>query len=100
MTNNSKTNETRICIITVTGKDKVGIIARISTDLANIGVNIVDVNQKIMSDDFFVMTMASDMSYSDASISEVKEKLAKIASDMDLRINCQDEKIFTAMHRV
>ncbi|MGE4286426.1 MAG: ACT domain-containing protein [Phycisphaerae bacterium] len=93
-------SEAKICIITVTGKDKVGIIARISNELAALAVNIIDVNQKIMSEELFVMTMAADFASSDASIAQVRDTLAKVAEEMDLRINCQDERIFAAMHRV
>ncbi|AQQ10150.1 formyltetrahydrofolate deformylase [Sedimentisphaera cyanobacteriorum] len=93
-------NHSRICIITVTGRDQVGIIARISRELAELGVNIIDVNQKIMSEELFVMTMACDMASSKAAMSELKQRLAEVGQQLDLRINCQDEKIFTQMHRV
>lgn len=92
-------NESQICIVTVTGEDKVGIIARLSNAMAEDNVNIVDVNQKIMNH-FFVMTMACDMQNANVSMKEVQQQLAKIAEEMDLRITFQHEDIFTAMHRV
>lgn len=96
-----KTTETKseICIVTVTGQDKVGIIARLSTEMAAANINIVDVNQKIM-ENFFVMTMACDIAKSKANMKEIKEKIAVIAEDMGLRITFQHEDIFVAMHRI
>ncbi|ARN57371.1 ACT domain-containing protein [Sedimentisphaera salicampi] len=93
-------SHSRVCIITVTGKDQVGIIARISRELAELDVNIIDVNQKIMSEELFVMTMACDMASSSTTMSELKKRLAEAGEQLDLRINCQDEKLFTEMHRV
>jgi ACT domain-containing protein len=56
----AKKKTRQICIVTVTGKDKVGIIARISNIMAKVNVNIVDVSQRIM-EEYFVMTMACDI---------------------------------------
>jgi ACT domain-containing protein len=91
--------EPQICIVTVTGKDKVGIIARLSIAMAENNINIVDVNQKIMKN-YFVMTMACDMAAATVAINEINEKLAGIAEEMELRITFQHENIFKAMHRV
>ena len=95
----AKKNESQICIITVTGIDKVGIIARISTAMAKADVNIVDVNQKIM-EDYFVMTMACDIAKTELSIEQIQKRLARIAKDMTLNITFQNETIFKMMHRV
>ncbi len=95
----AKKNESQICIITVTGIDKVGIIARISTAMAKADVNIVDVNQKIM-EDYFVMTMACDIAKTELSIEQIQKRLARIAKDMELNITFQNETIFKMMHRV
>lgn len=89
----------QICIVTVTGEDKVGIIARLSSEMAKANINIVDVNQKIM-ETYFVMTMACDIANSSVSLKEIKEKIDEIAKDMSLRITLQHEDIFVAMHRV
>ena len=95
----AKKKESQICIITVTGKDKVGIIAKISNACARSNINIVDVNQKIM-EEFFVMTMACDIAGASVSMEEIQKRLAKIAKDMDLNITFQNETIFKMMHRV
>ena len=95
----NKPQEPQICIVTVTGKDKVGIIAKLSASMAQANINIVDVNQKIM-EDFFVMTMACDMAGASLNMKEIHAKLGQIADEMELRITFQHENIFKAMHRV
>ena len=95
----STKNERQVCIVTVTGEDRVGIIARLANMMADSQINIVDVNQKIM-EDYFVMTMAIDVKDSKLEISEIREELEKIAKDMSLNITLQDEKIFKVMHRI
>jgi ACT domain-containing protein len=97
--NKSGKNKSQICIVTVTGQDKVGIIARLSSEMAKADINIVDVNQKIM-ETYFVMTMACDLAGANVGIKEIKERIAAIADDMELRITLQHEDIFAAMHRV
>lgn len=95
----SKTKPRQICIITVTGKDKVGIIARISTAMAKGNVNIIDVSQRIM-EDYFVMTMACDVTEATESMEKLQARLARIGKEMDLNITFQHENIFKMMHRV
>ena len=89
----------QICIITVTGKDKVGIIARLSTMTAKAGINIIDVTQKIMAD-YFVMMMSVDTEKSSINMDAIQKRLDKIAKDMELVITFQHEDIFKTMHRV
>ena len=88
-----------ICIVTVTGMDKVGIIARLANEMAAANINIVDVNQKIM-EKYFVMTMAVDMGKANIDMPGLQKRLAKVAKDMKLSITCQHENIFKMMHRV
>jgi len=89
----------KICIMTVTGDDQVGIIAKLSNAMARANINIVDVNQKIM-EDYFVMTMACDIAESDIPMEKIKKRVDKLAEDMSLVITFQSEKIFKAMHRL
>lgn len=91
--------QSQICIVTVTGIDKVGIIARLANAMASVNINIVDVNQKIM-EEHFVMTMAIDMSRADIDIVKLKKKLDRIGEEMSLKITVQDATIFKAMHRI
>jgi len=95
----AKTKPSQICIITVTGVDKVGIIAKISNAMAKANVNIVDVNQKIM-EDYFVMTMAVDIVEAALPMDKIRKQLDKIGREMSLNIAFQDENIFKAMHRI
>jgi ACT domain-containing protein len=95
----AKKKEPQICIMTVTGADKVGIIARLATAMAKANINIVDVTQKIM-EDYFVMTMAVDVANATIGIDKIKKQLDRIGKEMLLNITFQDENIFKAMHRV
>ena len=90
---------TQVCIVTVTGTDRVGIIAKLASAMARANINIIDVNQKIM-EDYFVMTMAIDVAHASISIEKLKGRLDRIGKDMSLNISVQDENIFKAMHRV
>ena len=94
-----RTKTSQICIVTVTGIDKVGIIARLANAMAKANVNIIDVNQKIMGD-YFVMTMAIDLAKAKIDIENLKKKLDRIGTEMSLKITVQDATIFKAMHRV
>jgi ACT domain-containing protein len=89
----------QICIVTITGEDKVGIVAKLATTMARANVNIVDINQKIL-EETFVMTMAVDIAQSTLPMSQIKKRLDKVAREMALNITIQDENIFKAMHRV
>lgn len=89
----------QICIITITGKDRVGIIAKVAGAMAKANINIVDVNQKIMAT-YFVMTMAVDIAKATVDIPQIHKTLDKIGREMKLKIVFQDENIFKMMHRV
>ena len=91
--------KSQICIVTVTGRDRVGIIARLATAMARANINIVDVNQKIM-EDYFVMTMAADIGEATIDMGQIKKQLDRIGRQMALKITIQDESLFKAMHRV
>ena len=86
-------------IITVLGKDSVGIIAKVCTYLANNNVNILDINQTITGG-FFNMMMIVDYSNADEEFGTVVDDLDKLGEEIGVRIRCQREEIFTKMHRV
>jgi len=86
-------------IVTVTGKDTVGIIAAVCQELASLSVNILDINQTVM-DGFFVMNMLVDLSTSDKSYDLVRDALDQRGLSMGLSIRIQREDIFNAMHRI
>ena len=86
-------------IITVVGKDTVGIIARVCTYLADKHVNILDISQTIVQD-YFNMMMIVDMTNSARPFEELSRDLGKIGEEFGVMIKCQREEIFTSMHRI
>lgn len=86
-------------IITVVGKDTVGIIAKICTYLANNRVNIEDISQTIVQD-YFNMMMIVDASESNKPFADMVNELAQIGEEIGVKVRCQREDIFTKMHRV
>ena len=84
-------------VITVVGRDKVGIIARVSNVLSDTGVNILDISQTIMQD-MFTMIMLVDTG--SCACSELSEQLSGIGEKMGLDIRLQHEDIFKSMHRI
>ncbi|MHC4075913.1 MAG: ACT domain-containing protein [Planctomycetota bacterium] len=91
--------KSQICIMTVTGADRVGIIARLAAIMAKANINIIDVNQKIMAENF-VMTMAVDITKASINMEKIKKQLDKVGCEMSLNITFQDQNIFNVMHRV
>ncbi|WP_209691713.1 ACT domain-containing protein [Methanomicrobium sp. W14] len=86
-------------IITVVGKDTVGIIAKVCTYLAKNQVNIEDISQTIVKG-YFNMMMIADASESQKSFCEMAEELEKLGDEIGVKIRCQHEDIFTKMHRI
>ena len=86
-------------VITVLGKDKVGILARISTICAENDVNVVEVTQSIMQD-LFAMIMIVDISKSTVPFSELSDKLTAAGTEMNLTVHVMHEDIFNSMHRI
>ncbi|MGE5421763.1 MAG: ACT domain-containing protein [Ignavibacteriales bacterium] len=86
-------------IITVIGKDRVGIIAAISNVLADANVNILDINQTIMQE-IFTMIMIVDAKSSTMDVPELSRILADKGQDLGLVITTQHEDVFRFMHRI
>ncbi len=86
-------------IVTVIGEDKVGIIANVSTLLAEANANIVDISQTTLRE-FFTMIMLVDMEKASVPFDELKRRLNAKGEAMGLRIDAQHEDIFKFMHRV
>ena len=87
------------CIITVVGKDKVGIIAGVCQYLSDISVNILNISQTIV-EGYFNMMMVTDANNSQKSIAELAEGLEKLGASIGVSIRCQHEDIFNVMHRI
>ena len=86
-------------IVTVVGKDRIGIIASVCSLLANYQVNILDISQTVMQG-YFTMMMAVDTSKSEIPFVELAQKLEAKGEEMAMSIRLQREDIFEAMHRV
>lgn len=85
--------------MTIVGVDKVGIIAKASTLLADNNVNILNINQNI-DDGFFNMVLIGDLDNAQVSVEDLKEKAIALGKELGLEIRVQSEQIFTAMHRI
>jgi ACT domain-containing protein len=86
-------------IITVVGKDTVGIIAKVCTYLAENGVNILDISQTIVSG-YFNMMMITDISGATKSFAAISDEMEKLGEEIGVVIKCQREEIFEKMHRI
>lgn len=88
----------RRAVVSVVGKDQVGIIAKVTTVLANENVNIFDISQTILQD-FFTMMMIVDVTNLN-NLEALQQRLTDLGDPLGLTINVQLEEIFHAMHRV
>ncbi len=89
-----------LVFITVIGEDRKGIVAAISTYLYNQNINIVDINQRIMADGFFVMSMMVDVCDAAESMDDLSFGLKKIGDGLAMSVQVQHENIFRMMHRI
>lgn len=87
------------CIITVVGKDTVGIIARVCTYLAENKINILDISQTIVQG-YFNMMMVTDMDRATKEVGDVIVDLETIGKEIGVTIHCQKAEIFEKMHRL
>lgn len=86
-------------IITVVGKDTVGIIAKVCTYLAENGINILDISQTIVQG-YFNMMMIVDINEAQKSFGEMTDELSSLGEQIGVVIKCQKEEIFDMMHRI
>ncbi len=86
-------------VITVVGKDKKGIIAKVSGLLFETNVNILDISQTIMQD-MFTMVMLVDISASTVSFDQLVDRLNQISEEIGVKIQIQHEDIFNSMHKI
>ena len=89
----------RKIIITVVGRDTVGIIAKVCTYLAGNEINILDISQTIVSG-YFNMMMIVDIASSKKPFEDVQHELDQIGDEIGVQIRCQREEIFERMHRI
>lgn len=86
-------------VLTVIGKDKVGIIAGVSAKLSELNINIIDVSQTIM-DDYFTMMMMLELPKATINFDEVRAELNKLGEVLNVTISIQNEEIFDVMHKL
>lgn len=89
----------RKCVITVVGKDAVGIIAKVCTYLAETNINVLDISQTIV-DGYFNMMAITDVTNSSKEVGEVSKDLEELGASIGVMIHCQREEIFEKMHRL
>ncbi|MDP0493321.1 MAG: ACT domain-containing protein [Fusobacterium sp. JB021] len=87
------------CIITVLGSDKVGIIAKICTYLAEKEINVLDISQTIVKG-YFNMMMIVEITKEIQTTKEISNKLTQIGNELGVVITIQNEDIFNCMHRI
>lgn len=86
-------------IITVVGKDTVGIIAKVCTYLAETNVNILDISQTIVQG-YFNMMMITDANHASKDLGQMIKDLDQLGKEIGVTIHCQHEDIFNKMHRI
>lgn len=86
-------------VLTIVGKDKVGITAKVSNALAEMNINIININQNIMQG-FFNMVLIADMAEANVPVAEARDKMAALGEEIGVEIRLQSEEIFSAMHRI
>ncbi|MBR5479881.1 MAG: ACT domain-containing protein [Clostridia bacterium] len=86
-------------IISVIGKDAVGIIAKISAILSSHKINVLDITQSVL-DDMFVMVMLADISQSLVDFPSLVSELDSLGNELGLKIHTMHEDVFNSMHRI
>ena len=86
-------------VITVLGKDNVGILAKVSNECASVGVNIIEVTQSVLQG-MFAMIMFVDITACTVPFSELVDKLTEEGEKMGVKVHVMHEDIFNAMHKI
>ncbi|MBQ4106566.1 MAG: ACT domain-containing protein [Lentisphaeria bacterium] len=86
-------------VITVVGRDSVGIIAKVSSVCATFGVNILDISQTVISE-YFTMIMIGDIDNITIPFTRFVDEMAKLGQENSLEIHAMHEDIFNSMHRI
>lgn len=86
-------------VITVVGKDTVGILAKVSSVCAKVNANVIDVTQTVM-DDIFCMIMLTDTSKMDVDMGKLRTNMEELAKENNLQIHVMHEDLFNSMHRI
>lgn len=93
-------NSKKQIVVTVIGRDEIGIVAKVTTALAESKVNLIDINQKILGEEIFAMTLLADRMKSSLTLAEITDRLKASVKGMSLEVTVQDSEVFQYMHRV
>lgn len=91
--------KTEKAVITVVGKDMVGILAKVSAACAQQGVNVLEVTQSILQD-MFVMVMLVDVTHASLGVGELAQQFDALGQAQNLKIHVMHEDIFNSMHKI
>ena len=86
-------------VLTIVGKDKVGITAKVTNALAEMNINIININQNIMQG-FFNMVLIADMEGANGTLADARQRMVQLGEEIGVEIRLQSEEIFAAMHRI
>ena len=85
--------------LTIVGKDKVGITAKVTNALAEMNINIININQNIMQG-FFNMVLIADMEGANVTLADARQRMVQLGEEIGVEIRLQSAEIFAAMHRI
>ena len=86
-------------VLTIVGKDKVGITAKVTNALAEMNINIININQNIMQG-FFNMVLIADMEGANVTLADARQRMVQLGEEIGVEIRLQSEEIFATMHRI
>ena len=86
-------------VLTIVGKDKVGITAKVTNALAEMNINIININHNIMQG-FFNMVLIADMEGANVTLADARQRMVQLGEEIGVEIRLQSEEIFAAMHRI
>ena len=88
------------CVVSVLGKDRSGIVAKVSTALSDCGANIDDISQTILNGNIFSMTMMVTLDVEVADFNTVQETLKGVGEDLGMQVIIQREAVFQYMYKI
>ena len=86
-------------VLTIVGKDKVVITAKVTNALAEMNINIININQNIMQG-FFNMVLIADMEGANVTLADARQRMVQLGEEIGVEIRLQSAEIFAAMHRI
>ena len=86
-------------VLTIVGQDKVGITAKVTNALAEMNINIININQNIMQG-FFNMVLIADMEGANVTLADARQRMVQLGEEIGVEIRLQSAEIFAAMHRI